>query len=322
MADRRALITGVGGQDGSYLAELLVGHGVDVIGIDKVGSNGGLLADTRILDRVRLVACTIDDPNALGDVLRTFDVTEVHHLAGATFVPDSWSHPAATAHGVLAGASVLEAVGSVNPAIRVVLAASAEVFGSPDRSPQDEATPIRPSTPYGAVKAFGLFLGRMYRERHGLHVSSAILFNHESPRRAPHFVSRKITRAAAAISLGLESSVVLGDTGAVRDWSDARDIVRALDLMARSDTPDDYILASGVARSVEDMLEVAFGHVGLDWREHVEVDQELVRPRETHPMCGDISKARRSLGWQPAIGFDETIREMVDADLALLRGGA
>lgn len=315
---RRALITGVGGQDGSYLAELLVEQGAVVVGVDRPGATDGLLAQTQVTEQVCLVECALDVPSEVGDLLREHRITEVHHLAGSTFVPDSWTHPAATAAGVLTGAAIIEAAAAVDPSIRVVLAASAEVYGRPSQSPQDETTPIRPASPYGAVKAFGLFLGAMYRERHGMHVSSATLFNHESPRRAAHFVSRKITRGAAAISLGLESSLPMGDTEAVRDWSDARDVVRALDLMAQAEEADDYVIASGVPRTVADMLEVAFRHVGLDWRDHVDVDPALVRPREPHPLAGDASKARTRLGWEPVIGFEQMIREMVETDLVEL----
>ncbi len=316
----RALITGVSGQDGSYLAELLAAEGIELHGVVRVRSDG----DTPNLDGVR-GALTLHEADlrrrgSLRAVVAATAPDEIYHLAAPAFVPDSWLAPADTiAAIVVATAELLEAVGEHAPAARVVVATSREIFGSHAPSPQSEETPCLPSSPYGAAKLAAHQLVGLLRERSGLHLSSAILFNHESPRRHPLFLSRKVTAAAAAISLGRQDEVALGDLDAVRDWSAARDVVAGLRLMAAAPAPGDYVLASGVGRTVRDLVDAAFACVGLDPAAHVRVDPALVRPPEGSPATGDSSRARQQLGWSPATPFESLIAEMVEADLEALR---
>jgi GDPmannose 4,6-dehydratase len=320
VADRRALITGIGGQDGSYLAELLAERGVDVLGVERPGGSVLYPNLDAVIDRVTMVEVDLYDAPGIIAAVDRYRPTEIYHLAAASFVPASWLHPAPTVEmAAVSTAAFLDAIVNIDRSTRFLHAASAEVFGRPVISPQCESTPIAPVTPYGAGKALGLFLTRMYRERFDLHASSAILFNHESPRRPVEFVTRKITRAAAAISLGLESELRLGNLDAERDWSFAGDTVRGIALMAERDTPDDYVLASGETRSIRQLLDAAFGHVGLDWSEYVVIDEQFNRPTEATRICGDPSKAERELGWSRAISFAELVAMMVDHDLAGLQ---
>lgn len=320
MADRRALITGIGGQDGSYLAELLIEQGVEVLGVERPGGLALYPNLTAVLDRITMVEIDLFDADGIVAAVDAHRPTEIYHFAASSFVPTSWLHPAPTVEmAATSTAAFLDAVLNVDRSIRFLHAASSEVFGRPDTSPQSESTPIAPVTPYGASKALGLFLTRMYRERFDLHASSAILFNHESPRRPVEFVTRKITRAAAAISLGIESELRLGNIDAERDWSFAGDTVRGITLMAECDVPDDYVLASGETRSIRQLLDAAFEYVDLDWSDYVVIDEQFNRPTEATQICGDPSKAERELGWTRDVTFGELVVMMVEHDLADLR---
>jgi len=317
--DRRALVTGIGGQDGSYLAELLLEHGYDVVGIVR-GAPSDYPALAGSLDRIEVVEANLLDQESLVRALRAAGPCEVYNLAAPSFVPRSWDEPVLTAEFAAVGVtSLLEAVRAVDPSIRVYQASSSEIFGEPRETPQHEATPLAPVTPYGVAKAYGHFIIASYRRRYGLHASCGILYNHESPRRPLDFVPRKVARAAAAISLGLQQELVLGELGARRDWGFAGDYVRAMWLMLQADEPGDYVVASGVSHSVEELVETAFGHVGLDWRGHVRSDPALQRgAAELHDLVGDASRARERLGWMPSVGFEELVQLLVDAELAAL----
>jgi len=315
----RAIVTGVGGQDGSYLAELLLERGYEVVGIvrrlDTAYEN---LAAVR--DRLELVQADLLHQDALVAVLRAHRPREVYNLASPSFVPLSWREPVATAEFAAVGVtSLLEAIRAVDPAIRVYQASSSEIFGEPAEVPQTEDTRLAPVTPYGVAKAYGHFIIGSYRRRYGLHASCGILYNHESPRRPVDFLPSKVAHAAAAISLGLERELALGDLDAQRDWGYARDYVDAMWRIVQRDEPADYVIATGELHSVRELAEVAFAHVGLDWHEHVRVDESLKRGQaELHHLVGDASRARRELDWRPSIGFQELVRLLVDAARARL----
>ncbi len=321
MARRTALITGIAGQDGSYLAEYLIDQDVRVLGVERAGPGGGHPNLAAVADRVEMLEADLCDPASVVSMVEGHRPDWIFHLAGATFVPESWLHPTPTvAMAATSTAAFLDAIVNVDRSIRFFQAASAEVFGRPEHAPQDESTPIAPITPYGAGKAMALFLTRMYRERFDLHASCGILFNHESPRRPERFVTRKVTRAAAAISLGLESELRLGSLDSARDWSFAGDTVRGIALMVAGDAPGEYVLASGATHSIRDLLDLAFGRVGLDWRDVVVVDDALTRPHEAAVICGDPSRAEGILGWHREVDFAGLVAMMVDADLAALGG--
>ena len=307
---RRALVTGVGGQDGTYLAELLLGHGYQVFGT-------ALSSPESLPDAVQLI------DNA-ADAIHELKPDETYHLASASFVPASWEDPVGTSRfAVESAAGLLEVLRREHPAGRFLNAASAEMFGVPHETPQTEETPIAPITPYGAGKAFAHFLTGAFRRQYGLHASSAILFNHESERRPEHFLTRKVSRGAAAISLGLEQELTLGDLTPRRDWGYAADYVRAMWLMLQADGPDDYVVATGEAHTVEEFVAAAFEHVGLDWRGYVRHDESLSRGAADPPeLVGDAKKIRAHLGWEPEVRFDELVRRMVDADVAQLQAAA
>jgi GDPmannose 4,6-dehydratase len=318
---RRALITGIGGQDGSLLAQLLLEHGYEVFGV--VRRPPAAYADTlgAIADRVTLVRADLLDQKSLAAALRESRPNEVFNLAAPSFVPRSWDEPVQTAEFAAVGVtSMLEAIREVDSSIRFYQASSSEIFGEPVETPQNESTPLSPLTPYGVAKAYGHFITGSYRRRYGVFGCCGILYNHESPRRPLEFVPRKIARAAAAISLGLEHELVLGDLQARRDWGYAADYVQAMWLMLQHREPDDYIVATGVTHSVEDLVACAFSHVGLDWKAFVRTDDSLRRGKaELHHLVGDASRARSHLGWSPATTFDELVRLLVDAELARLR---
>ena len=306
----RALITGITGQDGSYLCELLRGDGYEVIGLVRAGSNGPA--------GVATIEGDLGDPQSLRAAVLESAPDELYHLAAPTFVPASWKDPAGTL-ALVAGATatLLQAAREVDGA-RVLVASSGEIFGAANVSPQNEGTPMRPRSPYGVAKVAAFGLVDTLRHKHGLHASSAIAYNHESPRRPERFLPRKVTRAAAAIKLGLQDELVLGDMGAVRDWSHARDVVRGYRLMLQQDEPGDYVLASGVGRTVRELVGAAFAVVDLDVERHVRSDARLVRPSERTPPVGDITLARQRLGWQPETSFEAMIEEMMRSDLAAL----
>lgn len=305
----KALVTGAGGQDGSYLAELLLERGYDVVGI--VPQHASLDGE------IELLHVDLLDRDALARVLREHTPHEVYNLASPSFVPASWEEPVRTAEFAAVGVTaLLEAIRAVDPAIRMYQASSSEIFGEPTDVPQTEETPLHPVTPYGVAKAYGHFIVGSYRRRYGLHASCGILYNHESPRRPTDFLPSKVAHAAAAISLGLERELLVGDLSAQRDWGFARDYVEAMWRMLQQDEPDDYVVATGELHAVEEIVDVAFRHVGLDWHDHVRVDETLKRgAAELHHLVGDASKARRVLGWEPTVGFEDLVRLLVDAAL-------
>ena len=321
MYRRRALIIGAAGQDGSLLAELLLAEGYDVFGVVRQPVSGRFDNLLGIRDRVELIQSDVLDELSLVDVLTSCRPHEVYNLAAPSFVPMSWRQPVLTAEFAAVGCTaLLEAIRRVDEEIRFYQASSSEIFGEPREVPQREETPLAPVTPYGVAKAYAHFITLSYRRRYGLHASSGILYNHESPRRPPDFVTRKISRAAAAISLGLEREVSLGDLDARRDWGYAGDYVRAMWLILQRETPDDYVIATGETHSVRDLVETAFSYVDLDWKEHVRTDESLVRGKaELYDLVGDSSKARRDLGWSPTVDFEELVHMLVDADLDRLR---
>jgi GDPmannose 4,6-dehydratase len=319
---RRALITGITGQDGSYLAELLVARGYDVTGVvrDPVDRDQPNLA--AVADRVALVGGDLLDPITLIDALGAVRPHELYHLAAPTFVPTSWEDPAEILEAIGgATATLLGAARRLDPDMRVFVATSSEVFGDAGESPQRESSPMRPRSPYGVAKLAAHGLVGALRSHFGMYVVSGITYNHESPRRPGHFLPRKVTRGAAAIALGLEDELVLGDLGAIRDWSHAADIVRGAWLALQADEPSDYVFASGVGRTVGDLVEAAFAAAGVSSEGRIRVDPAFVRPPERWAPVGDPAHARAVLGWEPEVGFGELIAEMVAADLAELRAG-
>jgi GDPmannose 4,6-dehydratase len=323
LSARRAIVTGIGGQDGSYLAELLLERGYEVVGIvrrpDVEYEN---LAAVR--ERIELVQAELLHEDALIAVLRAHAPHEVYNFASPSFVPMSWREPVATAEFAAVGVtSLLEAIRAVDPAIRVYQASSSEIFGEPAEVPQTERTRLDPITPYGVAKAYGHFIIGSYRRHYGLHASCGILYNHESPRRPVDFLPSKVAHAAAAISLGVGRELSLGDLDAQRDWGYAGDYVDAMWRMLQQDEPDDYVIATGELHSVRELTETAFAHVGLDWKEHVRVDDALKRGQaELHHLVGDASRARRVLDWQPTVSFEQLICLLVDAARSGLVEGA
>jgi GDPmannose 4,6-dehydratase len=318
----RALITGIDGQDGSYLAELLLGRGYDVWGTVRGDPEADRPNLAAIRDRLTLLGADLRDPAELPAAIDRCDPRELYNLAANTFVPGSWDDPVATVEiNATAVTAMLDAVSRDHPTARVYQASSSEVFGVPDKAPQTEASPLRPVNPYGIAKLHAQLSAGAYRERRGLHVSVGITYNHESPRRPPAFVTRKVTRAAAAIKLGLEREIVLGDLDARRDWGHARDFVEAMWRMLQQDAGDDYVVATGRTHTVRELVDVAFAHAGLDAGEHVRVDAQLVRPEIGAERRGDPARARERLGWTPAVPFEAMIAEMVDRDLELLAVG-
>jgi GDPmannose 4,6-dehydratase len=313
----RALITGITGQDGGYLTELLQGKGYDVVGLVRPGSDAPVPAG------VATVSGDLADAQSLRAAVLDTTPDELYHLAAPTFVPASWKDPAGTL-GLVAGATatLLQATREIEGGVRVLVASSGEIFGAAKVSPQTEETPMRPRSPYGVAKLAAYGLVDTLRHKHGMHASSAIAYNHESPRRPERFLPRKVAKAAASIKLGLQDEVTLGDLGAVRDWCHAQDVVRGYWLMLQQDEPGDYILAGGVGRTVGELVAVAFDCVGLDPADYVRVDQKFVRPAERTPPVGDTTRAREQLGWQPEVSFEAMIAEMVQADLAALGAAA
>jgi GDPmannose 4,6-dehydratase len=314
---RRALVTGVGGQDGSLIAELLLAEGYEVFGIARRPLEE-YDALTQVRDRVEPIEANLLDQASLVRALEHCRPGEVYNLASVSFVPASWDQPIETAEFAAVGVTtLLEAIRAVDPAIRFYQASSSEIFGEPRDVPQTEETPLSPLTPYGVAKAYGHLITRSYRRRYGLFACGGILYNHESPRRPPPFLPRKVAIGVARIKLGLQEELVLGDLSARRDWGYAGDYVRAMWLMLQASEPDDYVIATGETHSVEELVRVAFEHAGLDSRDHVRVDETLTRGKaELHHLLGDASKARERLGWAPSIGFEDMVRLLVDADLA------
>jgi GDPmannose 4,6-dehydratase len=316
-----ALITGITGQDGSFLAELLLEKGYAVTGLVRGAEPGSLGCSEHLRDQVELLSGDLLEPATLRAAIEQARPREIYHLAAPSFVPASWERPGETLSAIVgSAASILEAVRELDSEMRVFVSASGAMFGDARQSPQREDTPCRPLSPYAIAKLAAHELVGALRAHAGLHASSGILFNHESERRPERFVTRKITHAAAAISLGLEHELTLGDLSAVRDWSFAGDIVEGAWLMLQREHPDDYILASGVAHTVADFAHAAFACLDLDAERYLRVDPALVRTPERTPSVGDPSKARERLGWEPSVGFEELVERMVRADLRSLRG--
>ncbi|NLF63661.1 MAG: GDP-mannose 4,6-dehydratase [Chloroflexi bacterium] len=319
MAAKRALITGITGQDGSYLAEFLLEQGYEVVGMVRRTSTLNFQRIEQIQDRLTLLSGDLADQISLLRLLDEVRPHEVYNLAAQSFVPTSWQQPVLT--GDVSGLGVtrlLDAVRQVDPTIRVYQASSSEMFGKVQEVPQRETTPFYPRSPYGVAKLYGHWITVNYRESYGLFACSGICFNHESPRRGQEFVTKKIARAAARICRGLESELRLGSLEARRDWGYAPDYVRGMWLMLQQEQPADYVLATGETHSVEEFAAAAFAKVGLDWRDYVVQDPRLVRPAEVDLLVGDASKARRELGWQAETSFDELVRLMVAAELDAL----
>lgn len=316
---KRALITGILGQDGSYLAELLIARGYEVTGMTAPGEQPRCARWLDAPEFPRLVEADLADAAGVADLVRDTAPDEVYHLAAQSSVAASFEDPLATFDITGTGAlRVFEAVRRGAPGARVMLAASAEVFGHAETSPQDESTPIRPVSPYGVAKAAALQAARVYRAQMGVFVACAILYNHESPRRGGAFVTRKIARGAARIARGLDTELLLGNLDARRDWGAARDYVRAMWMMLQQPEADDFVIATGRARTVGEFCRAAFGRVGLDWNDHVRVSAEFLRPADPALLCGNASRARTRLGWEPETDFDAMVAEMVDAELAAI----
>jgi GDPmannose 4,6-dehydratase len=320
---RRALITGITGQDGSYLAEFLLQKGYQVYGLVRRSSTINFERIAHLQEDIELIPGDLLDESSLISALRTVEPHEVYNLAAQSFVPTSWSQPVLTGEFTALGVTrLLEAVRVVDPSIRYYQASSSEMFGMVATSPQDEDTRFYPRSPYGVAKLYGHWITVNARESYGLFACSGILFNHESPRRGIEFVTRKVTYNVARIKLGLQRKIKMGNLDAERDWGFAGDYVRAMWLMLQQDRPEDYVVATGVTHTVKRLLEVAFAHAGLDYREHVESDPALFRPAEVAHLLGNSSKARRQLGWEPKVSFEELIGMMVDSDIELVSGHA
>lgn len=321
MTSRRALIIGIAGQDGSLLSELLLAEGYEVFGVVRQPASTRFENLEAIRSDLELLQADVLDELSLVDALTSCRPHEVYNLASPSFVPMSWRQPVLTAEFAAVGCTaLLEAIRRVDDGIRFYQASSSEIFGEPREVPQTEETPLAPVTPYGVAKAYAHFITRSYRRRYGLHASSGILYNHESPRRPLDFVTRKITNAAAAISLGLADEVSLGNLDARRDWGYARDFVRAMWLMLLQEEPGDYVIASGESHSVRELATCAFARVDLDWEDHVRVDDSLLRGKaELYDLVGDASKAREQLAWSPTTDFEGLVHLLVDADVERLR---
>jgi GDPmannose 4,6-dehydratase len=318
---KTALITGITGQDGSYLAELLLDEGYTVVGMVRRSSTVTFERIAHLQDRVATVQGDLLDQASLIDLLRTHRPDEVYNLAAQSFVQTSFGQPVLTGDVTALGVTrLLDAIRIVDPEIRFYQASSSEMFGKVVEVPQRESTPFYPRSPYGVAKLYGHWITVNYRESYDLHASSGILFNHESPRRGLEFVTRKITNCVAKIKLGRERELRLGNLDAKRDWGFAGDYVRAMYLMLQQDSPDDFVVATGETYSVREFCEIAFGHVGLNWEDHVVIDEAFYRPAEVDLLVGDPTKAHDVLGWKPEVGFQDLVTMMVDADLALLEG--
>ena len=319
---KTALITGITGQDGSYLAELLLGHGYRVCGVVRRASTENFSRIEHLRGRVELFQADLLDQTSLAAVLREVCPDEVYNLAAMSFVPTSWQQPVLTAEFTALGVTrLLDALRQECPKARFYQASSSEMFGKVRETPQREATPFHPRSPYGVAKVYGHYLTVNYRESYDLFACSGILFNHESPRRGLEFVTRKITDGVAKIKLGLAKELRLGNLEAKRDWGFAGDYVRAMWLMLQQDEPDDYVIGTGETHSVEEFVSIAFGHVGLDWRKYVVQDPRFYRPAEVDLLLADPSKAHARLGWRLEVSFERLVKMMVDADVAALSGG-
>jgi GDPmannose 4,6-dehydratase len=313
---KKALITGITGQDGSYLAELLLDKGYEVFGLVRRAATPSTERIEHILDRITLVVGEMTDQTSLLDAIEASQADEVYNLAAQSFVGDSWTVPIST--GDVDGLGVtrmLEAIRRVKPAARFYQAATSEMYGKVAEIPQSETTPFHPRSPYGVGKVYGFYITLNYRESYGMHASNGILFNHESPRRGLEFVTRKITDHVARIKLGEVTELRLGNLDAKRDWGFAGDYVEGMWRILQADQPDDYVLATGETHTVREFCEIAFSHVGLDWEKYVVVDERFVRPAEVELLLGDPGKVKSKLGWEPKVSFAELVEMMVEADM-------
>ena len=316
----KALITGITGQDGSYLAEFLLEKGYEVIGMARRSSTINFSRISHFQDQITLVSGDLLDQGSLISILQEHSPEEVYNLAAQSFVPASWKQPVFTGNVTALGVTrMLEAIRTVDTSIRFYQASSSEMFGKVRQVPQNEETPFYPRSPYGVAKVYGHWITINYRESYGLHATSGILFNHESPRRGLEFVTRKVTDGAVKIKLGLANELRLGNLDSRRDWGYAGDYVQAMWMMLQQPSPDNYVVATGETHSIREMCEEAFGYLELDWQEYVKQDPRFMRPAEVDLLVGDASKARRVLGWEPQVSFRELVRRMVDADMALLK---
>lgn len=320
MSKKTALITGITGQDGSYLAEFLLGQGYNVIGMVRRTSTINFDRLTHFQDRITIVQGDLLDQMSLIGILQRYQPEEVYNLAAQSFVPTSWEQPVLTGEFTALGVTrLLDAIRIVNSGIRFYQASSSEMFGKVQAVPQNEKTPFYPRSPYGVAKVYGHWITVNYRESYNLFACSGILFNHESPRRGVEFVTHKVTLAAARVKLGLQNEVRLGNLDSQRDWGYAGDYVRAMWLMLQQDEPDDYVIATGETHSVRELCEVAFRRVGLNWEDYVVVDEQFYRPAEVDLLIGDASKAGTKLGWEPTVDFEALVCMMVDADLEAVK---
>jgi len=316
---KSALVTGITGQDGSYLAELLLDKGYNVYGLIRRSATPSTERIAHILDKVTLVVGEMTDQTSLLDAMEASQADEVYNLAAQSFVGDSWTIPVSTGEVDGIGVTrILEAIRRVKPSARFYQAATSEMYGKVHEVPQSETTPFHPRSPYGVAKVYGYYITLNYRESYGLHASNGILFNHESPRRGLEFVTRKITDSVAKIKLGMAEELRLGNLDSKRDWGFAGDYVELMWRMLQQDTPDDYVAATGETHTVREFCEIAFGHVGLDYNQYVSVDPRFVRPAEVDLLLGDPSKAKNELGWEPKVSFRELVEMMVDADMKRL----
>ncbi|HEY2602868.1 MAG TPA: GDP-mannose 4,6-dehydratase [Thermoleophilaceae bacterium] len=319
---RRALITGITGQDGSHLADLLLEKGYEVHGMVRRASTETFQRLQHIRDRITLHTGDLLDQRSLGDVMRECQPEEIYNLAAMSFVAASWNQPVLTADFTGVGVTrMLEALREAAPGARFYQASSSEMFGKVREVPQTEQTPFYPRSPYGVAKSYGHFITVNYRESYDLFACSGILFNHEGPRRGLEFVTRKVTHTAAAIKLGLVDELALGNLDAQRDWGYARDYVEAMWLMLQQDEPDDYVIATGEAHSVRELVEISFGHLDLDPEQYVRLDPKFLRPAEVDHLIGDYTKAKEKLGWAPRTSFEQLVKLMVDSDMEMLRSG-
>jgi GDPmannose 4,6-dehydratase len=313
---KRALITGITGQDGSYLAELLLSEGYEVFGVVRRASTENYERIEHLRGKITLLQADLLDQSSLVQVIRESNPTELYNLAAQSFVPTSWAQPVLTAEFTAIGVTkVLEAMRAVNPEIRFYQASSSEMFGKVLEVPQSEDTPFYPRSPYGVAKVYGHYITVNYRESYNLHASSGILFNHESPRRGLEFVTRKVTDGVARIKLGLASELRMGNLDAQRDWGFAGDYVHAMWLMLQQDTPDDYVVATGETHTVKELVQLSFDRVGLDWEKYVVIDPRFIRPAEVDLLIGQPAKANNVLGWVPQTSFQTLVNMMVDADM-------
>jgi len=323
MAKKKALITGITGQDGSYLAELLLSKGYDVYGMVRRASVERFERIAHIQERITLVQGDLTDQSSLDEAVKSIQPDEVYNLAAQSFVPTSWNQPTLTGEVTGLGTTrVLEAVRKMKPDARFYQASSSEMFGKVRDVPQTEQTPFYPRSPYGVAKVYGHYITINYRESYNLYACSGILFNHESPRRGLEFVTRKITNGVARIKLGLSNELRLGNLDAKRDWGYAGDYVEAMWLMLQQNAPDDFVVATGHTHTVKEFVEAAFGAAGLDWQKYVVIDPKFIRPAEVELLIGDPSKAKEKLGWEPRVSFNELVTMMVEGDLKELKKGA